>query len=416
MSLGNLFIHNKTFKLMRKFLLSLVVAFATVFAANAQTWEWGTATWNIEDGKVYDGIKEFQADSLALTFPNPTNFTLTYFHGIYVSYNLYIDDATEPVLTHASAQMSAKVLFDYNYVEGHKYRIETTEAILTFANIAIYQTDTLSLNDTDSYSISFTINGPELVKTYEVEGTQAVTITDQDWDLTYSLVDVQGIASALGIDDLSQAEVHALNPNGSYNDYAGSDWYDGWRDADGDYTLWWGGWDKVAGHNAYPAVYSIKLSENADSVYYYFYDYWATYVPDQPDSIGGSGIGGTVEAARRAPVTSYNDSIWPWYDEENDTTYLYNRRWRCDEGKDYKASFAFVANKKMVQLNATLHFVSEEAYKDYITAIEEAPAVPANNSVPTGIYGLNGEPRATLQKGINIVKDAEGNVKKVYVK
>lgn len=398
---------------MRKTLLSLIAAIAAMTSATAQTFEWGTATWNIEDGRTYDGISELNEEGIVLTYPNPTDFQLTFLNMIAVNYNLYVDDAAEPIQAGASAQGVTSVLFNYNYAEGHKYRIETTSAVLVQANLATYVTDTLSIN-TDSYTISFTINGPELVKTYDVEGTMSLTITDQEADLTYSLVDVQGIVSALGIEDLSQAEIYGLNPNGSYNPYY-SDYFDGWRDADGGFTLWWGGWNSVDGHNAYPAVYCIKLSENSDSVYYYFYDYWDIYDPEQPDSVGGSGVGDaeTVEAApRRAPETSYNSVIWDWVNEDGSIT-QYSRRYRVDEGKDYKASFAFVANKKIVLLNATLHFVSQE---EYATSIDETPVTAESNPSLIGIYSLNGTRSATLQKGINIVKYADGQVKKVLVK
>ena len=101
---------------------------------------------------------------------------------------------------------------------------------------------------------------------------------------------------------------------------------------------------------------------------YYFYDYWRDYDPDEPEEMGGSGInpvkGRAPEAVdiRKAPDTHYNYVIVDWYDEENDTLYQYRRNYRCDVGCDYKASFVVKTNEKYVQINATMHFVSEEDY------------------------------------------------------
>ena len=256
--------------------------------------------------------------------------------------------------------MGTDIVISYPFVEGHKYRLVTTSTVLAQANLATLSTDTLSIS-TDSYSISFSIKGPELVKTIDVEGTMALTITSQDYDLTYSLLDADGIKQALGISDISEATVYGLNGNGSYNpNYI--DPFDGWRDADGEYTVWGGGAGggvyELLGHNPYPAVYSIKISEKADSIYYYFYDYWTEYDPNAADSIGG----GTIQQApRRAPETHYHNMVWDW-DNGDGTITQYTRRWRCDEGSDYKAAFAIIANKKMVRINATLHFVSQEEY------------------------------------------------------
>ena len=222
---------------MKKTLLTLAVAFTTLLSANAQTWEWGTATWNIEDGRVYENLDDLNLEGIVLTYPNPANYTLTFFNMLAVSYDLYIDNATEPVQAFASARGTGaapefvNVVFNYEWAEGHSYKIVTTGAAVAQANLATYTTDTLSLSS-DSYTVSFSIKGKELVKTIEVEGTMALTITDQYNPLTYSLIDVNSITAALGIDDISQATIYGLNLNGSYNaDFIGL--YDGWRDPDG---------------------------------------------------------------------------------------------------------------------------------------------------------------------------------------
>ncbi len=359
---------------MKKTLLTLVVAFATLLSANAQTWEWGTATWNIQDGRVYENLDDLNLEGIVLTYPNPANYTLTFFNMLAVSYDLYIDNATEPVQAFASARgtgaapESVNVVFDYEWVEGHSYKIVTTGAAVAQANIATYTTDTLSLNS-DSYTVSFSIKGKELVKTIDVEGTMALTITDQYNPLTYSLIDVNSITAALGIDDISQATIYGLNLNGSYNaDFIGL--YDGWRDADGEYTTYWGGWDAGHGHNAYPAVYCIKLNETADTVSYFFYDWWKEYDPEAPDTIPGTGS----QAKLRAPETVYNDTLWAWNWVDStgveQLTY-YDRKYRVTEGQDYKASFAILSDTKYVLINATLHFVDGETYEAYIKQQEE---------------------------------------------
>ena len=346
---------------MRKHLLALTTSLLfLVGGASAQTFEWGTATWNIQDGAVFDGVEALNAEGIVLTYPNPANYALTFFNVLVVDYDLYIDDATEPVKAVATAQGSTTVVFDYSYVEGHSYKIQTTAAHLAQVNIATQSTDTLATDDTP-YSISFVVQGPELVKTIEVEGTMALTIVDQNAQLTYSLLDPNDIAQALGIDDISQAQIYGLNLNGSYNIHH-ADYYDGWRDADGEYTTWNGGYNTYAGHNAYPAVYCIKITPQADSIYYFFYDYWKLYNPDDPDSMGGTGV---QSRSNRAPETSYHSILWEW-DNGDGTTTTYTRFYRTDEGQDYKASFAIVANKRMVRIDATLHFVSQEDYAAYI--------------------------------------------------
>ena len=64
---------------MRKVLLTLTAALFAVISAAAQDFVWGTAAWNFEDGKSFSGIDEFNQQGLVLTYPNETNYTLTYF-------------------------------------------------------------------------------------------------------------------------------------------------------------------------------------------------------------------------------------------------------------------------------------------------------------------------------------------------
>ena len=395
---------------MKRILLALVVI-ATTLSASAQTWEWGTATWNIEDGKVFESIDDLNANGVMLTFPNPTNYALTFFNMVAISYDLYVDDNATPTHERASAQMSAAIALDYHFVEGHSYRVVTTGAALAFANLATYTTDTLSTT-TDSYTISFSIKGPELVKTIEVEGTMALTIVDQNYDPTYSLIDAQDICNALGIGAISEAEVYGLNVNGSYNPYY-IDPFDGWRDADGEYTNWsgnaGGGVYAILGHNPYPAVYCVKLNETADSVFYYFYDYWRDYDPDEPDVVP------VVQSKRRVPETSYHNVIWDW-DNGDGTITQYRRSYRADEGTDYYASFIVKANKKSVVIRATLHFVSQEAYAAYLAAaVKDVKNTPTQER-PAAIYSPNGVRQSTLQKGFNIVRSSDGTTRKLWVK
>ncbi len=393
---------------MKKTILSLLVALATVINVQAQTFEWGTATWNIQDGRVYESVEELNAEGVVLTFPNPTGYTLTFLNVILVEYNLYIDDATEPIKTKSSAKMSNAVPINYEFVEGHSYKIVTTRNLLAQANLATYTTDTLSTND-DSYTISFKINGPELQNTYNVEADMSLSIIDQNWSPTISAVDVAAICKVLGVESIDKCDVYGLNLNGSYNNLYIS-LYDGWRDADGEFTTYYGGWDSGHGHNAYPAVYCIKLNEAMDSVYYYFYDYWKEYDPNAGTETGGGTI---VTSKHRAPTTSYHNMIWDWTNEDGSVT-QYSRKWRCDEGSDYKASWAFIANKKMVRLNATMHFLSQEEY-DKKKAEEEASIslTSNNNATPVAIYNINGTRQSSIKNGLNIVKYSDGSIKKV---
>ncbi|MBQ8463862.1 MAG: hypothetical protein IJ544_07095 [Prevotella sp.] len=344
---------------MKKLLLTLIVALVSASGLKAQTWEWGTASWNIEDGAVFEDINDFNLKGgLTLTYTNPADFYLTFLNIIAVDYDLYIDDATEAEQDVATGQGGTTVTFKYDFAEGHKYKIVTKGAVLVQANLATYQTDTLSTNKDDTHTISFTIKGPELVKTIDVEGYQSLSIIDQNTQLTYSLLPTEAIRQALGIEDLSEAVAYGLNPNGSYNAHH-ADYYDGWRDANGEYTSYNGGWDSYNGRNAYPPVYSIKLTEGLDSVLYYFYDYWKEYNPDEDTEVGGSDV--TAGSRFLAPDTHYNSVVWD-YDNGDGTTTKYTRSFRVDEGQDYKAAFAIIANKKYVVINATLHFLSQEDY------------------------------------------------------
>ncbi len=392
---------------MRKHLLTLFVALGSLISANAQSFEWGTATWTIEDGAVFEDIEEFQGAGLTLSYPNPTDYTLTMFNMVAVGFDLFIDDAPEPIKAVATSRASTDVLFDYPFAEGHKYKIVTTGSVLVQVNIATFSTDTLTTN-TDSYQISFTIKGPELVQTIDVEGIMSLSIIDQEWLLTYSYIDPASILSPLGASSMDEVKVYGLNPNGSYNEHF-MDYYYGWHDADGGFTTWGGGWDQFNGHNAYPAVYGMQLNETCDTLKYYFYDYWREYDPNEEEQTGG-GVISTVNR-RFAPETTYNSVIWDWENEDGSTT-QYRRNYRVNEGQDYKASFIFIANKKSVQLNATMHFVSQEAYDEFISGVNK---VVSNDNGEEAIYDLNGVRLPALRKGINIVKSGNG-VKKVYVK
>ena len=393
---------------MRKHLLTLFVALGSLLSANAQTFEWGTATWSIEDGAVFEDIEEFEGAALSLSYPNPANYVLTPLNMVAVAYDLYIDDATEPIQEVASARASTDIFFDdYKFAEGHKYKIVTTGAVVAQVNLATFTTDTLFSNS-DSYQISFSIKGPELVETIEVEGIMSLSITDQEWWVTYSYIDPATILSPLGASSMDEVRVYGMNPNGSYNSHY-MDYYYGWHDADGGFTTWGGGWDAYNGHNAYPAVYGMQLNETCDTVKYYFYDYWRLYDPNEEQETGG-GVISTVNR-RFAPETTYNSVIWDWENEDGSTT-QYRRNYRVNEGQDYKASFIFIANQKSVMLNATMHFVSQEAYDEFISGVNK---VVSNDNGEEAIYDLNGVRLPALRKGINIVKSGNG-VKKVYVK
>lgn len=405
---------------MKKTLLILFAAFTTL-AAQAQTFEWGTATWNIQDGRVYESIQEYEADPAVLQYPNPSAFAMTFFHLLAIHYDIYVDGATEPIQAGSSAQAGTNVALSYDFVEGHDYRIVTTGAALCFANIATYSTDTLALNS-DSYTISFRINGPEIVQTYNYEATMSLAIVDQEWWLTYSEVDTEALCKDLGINDITEAQLLGLNANGSYNkafyspDY-GWDVFDGWRDADGGYTVWGGGagggmYDLVGGHNPYPAVYSIKMNETCDTIKYYFYDYWREYNPDDPGEIPGTGSEVKRNGPQRAPETHYQSIIWDWENEDGTIT-QYTRSYRCEEGQDYSASWIFKADKKAVKINATMHFVSQEAYAEYLAHVEEMKA-QSSTAKPVAYYDLTGRRLNAPRRGFNIAKLSNGKAIKFY--
>ena len=361
---------------------------------------WGTATWNTADNAVYDGIEAFEAAGLTLSYPNPSGFALNFLNVLLVEFDLFVDGSTEPIKATSSAQGSTDVLISYPFVEGHQYKIVTTKAQLCQANLSTYTTDTLTTNE-DSYSISFTINGPALQKTIDVEGWMSLAIVNQDYTKTISTVDVADICATLGISDISEATMHALRPNGSYCDYMS--YFDWWRDADGDFTPYNAGYNSVFGHNAYPAVYCIKVNETADTVTYYFYDYW-TVIEEGDDNQGGSIV-------TRAPQTVYSNDTVDWENEDGTIT-QYRRSYRVVEGEDYVSEVMYVANGKSVILRATLHFVSEEEWNEK-TAITEAKAEA------TGIvefYSISGARLDALQQGINIVRYGDGTVRKVFVK
>lgn len=365
-------------------------------AYDSSTFIWGEATWNTENNVVYEGIEKFEEAGLTLSYPNPTGFALGFLNVILVEYDVYVDDDETPIKTHSTAQGSSNVLIDYAFVEGHDYKIVTTKAQLAQANLATRTTDTLSTS-LDSYEISFTINGPEIVDTIEVENWMSLAITDQEYIKTVSTVDVTKITSALGINNINEAVMHPIRPNGSYCDHM--DYFDWWRDADGDFTTYNGGWNSIFGGNAKPAVYSIKVNEAADSVTYYFFDAWREYVPTEDETVGG----GTITT--RATV------VWDWDNGDGSTT-KYNRTYRVEEGTDYQSSVMYVANQKAVVLRATLHFVSEEEWHEK-TAIEE-PSKVATEAVE--YYSIAGVRQPGLQKGINIVRYTDGTTRKVMVK
>ena len=408
---------------MKRFLHIYLFSVVTLLSLTTQAadFQWGTAAWNIQDGKVYEDISDLKQEGIVLTFTNPANYSVSFFQLLAVNYDLFVDDQTEPIKAGASSEPGKGLVveFDYDFVEGHRYKIVTTESRLMQANLATRQTDTLSTN-TDSYTISFSIKGPELVKTIEVEGTMALTITNQEATPTYSELDTEAIKSALGISEMSEAKAYGLNLNGSYNraltspDF-GYDVFDGWRDADGEYTVYAGGAGggiyNLLGHNPYPAVYCIKITEALDAIYYYFYDYWKEYDPNAPDSGGGI----ISMAPRRAPDTHYHNMIWDWEwtDEEgNPQVTQYTRYWRCDEGEDYKASYAIIANKKMVRINATLHFVSQEEYEKLMGM----NSVKLSGKGETAVYGIDGRRRQSLTRGLNVLRQADGTATKVLVK
>lgn len=113
---------------MKKLLLTLS-AVLLALGLNAQTFEWGTASWNIEDGKVYDGIEDLNAEGIILTYTNPNDYALTPLNVTSIDYELYIDDAVEPLVEETSTRGSVAVTFNYPFVEGHKYKIVTKKTV-----------------------------------------------------------------------------------------------------------------------------------------------------------------------------------------------------------------------------------------------------------------------------------------------
>ena len=357
-------IHKPNSMLMKKLLLLLWVAFVGVANADAVEFQWGTPEWNIQDGWTFESYEDYAQEGVVLTYPNPANYTLTFFNIIAVDYLVYKDDVEVPDTARSSAQMNTAIRLSYDFLEGHSYKVVTTKALLAQANIATHTTDTLTSN-TDSYSISFSIKGPELVKTIEAEQCMSLSIISQDDSLTFSTINVGSILSALDIPSIEDATIYALQPNDAYVAYEwyGPDYFDGWRDEDGYYTTYYGGYNRLDGHNAYPAVYCIKLNETCDTLKYYYYDYWKEYDPEDEGSQGGIVVN---PGKRRVPETHYQNVIWDW-DNGDGTVTQYQRFFRCLEGSDYKAAFVVKANNKYVRINATLHFLSIEDYNNLPT-------------------------------------------------
>lgn len=404
---------------MKHLLLTTQMAIAAIATQAQVTFQWGSASWNIEDGRVYESIEEFDADPVTLTYENPANFNLTFFNILAINYDIYMDGAEEAIPAGSSKQMGTNVALTYDFVEGHDYRIVVNGALLCQANLATYSTDTLTTNN-DKYTISFRINGPEIVKEYNYEASMSLAIIDQEEELTYSEVDVASICADLGISDITEAKLIGLNANGSYNkaftspEY-GYDFFDGWRDADGGYTVWngnagGGAYDLVGGHNPYPAVYCMKFSETCDTIKYYFYDYWKEYDPEEPGEIPNTGSGVKRYSPLKAPETHYNSVIIDW-DNGDGTTTQWVRRYRVDPGCDYKANFIFKTQEKAVLIHATMHFVASEYDPDSINTLTEKAA-----DGKALIYGINGARKNSLTKGINIVVSPDGQTRKFYLK
>lgn len=402
---------------MKHLLLTALLVFATIATQAQITFKWGKATWNIENGRVYENIEEFDANPVTLTYDNPAGYTLTMFNIVAVDYDIYIDGATEALHEVATKQQGTDVTLTYDFLEGHDYRIVVKGALLAKINIATYTTDTLTRNS-DQYSISFRINGPEIVNTYKYEATMSLDIVDQNTDLTYSEVDVKSICADLGISDITEAKFIGLNPNGSYNkaftapEY-GYDFWDGWRDADGSYTNWWGSdgaqYRNLLGHQPYPPVYCIKFNETCDSIFYFYYEsQWQEYNPDDPGTVPI--VGGEVKGngPRRAPDTHYNSIVWDWTNEDGTIT-QYVRHYRVDPGCDYGASFIFKTAEKAVVVNATMHFEGDEP--DNISTLNESLT---NKNI--AIYDISGVRKQSLVKGINIIVEPDGTKRKMLVK
>ena len=76
---------------MRKFLLSIIITLATTVSASAVDWQWGTPTWNIQDGWEFQNYEDYAQSKIILTYPNPSNYQLNFFQMLAVEYNVYVD-------------------------------------------------------------------------------------------------------------------------------------------------------------------------------------------------------------------------------------------------------------------------------------------------------------------------------------
>lgn len=403
---------------MKHLLLTTALLLAAVATQAQVQFEWGTASWNIENGRVYENINEYDADPATLIFPNPTGYAFVA-NIIGVDYDIFIDDATTPIKDVASVMNSASVALTYDFAEGHDYRVVVTQSLLAKLNFVTYSTDTVSIN-TDQYSVSFRINGPEIVNEYNYEASMSLAIMDQEAELTFSEVDLASICKDLGINDITEAKFIGLNPNGSYNktftspNY-GYDIWDGWHDADGSYTNFWGAdgqvYRNLLGHQPYQPVYCIKFNETCDTIKYYFYDQWREYDPDDTGETPIVGNEVKAKAPRRAPDTHYNSVIVDW-DNGDGTTTKYTRSYRVDPGSDYSAHFMFKVEQKAVLVHATMHFVASE-YDPVIDGIASANKAARHDK---RIFGLSGARQQSLKKGLNIVIDETGTARKILVR
>ena len=400
---------------MKKLLLTTLLALAAITTQAQIQFEWGTATWSIENGRVYENLDEFYANPVILTYDNPSGYTMTFINILAINYDIYMDGSAEAIKEGSTRQGGTDITLSYDFLEGHDYRILVTGAMLVQINMGTLTADTLTRNS-DQYSISFRINGPEIVNTYNYEATMSLDITDQNTDLTYSEVDLESICADLNISDITEAKFIGLNPNGSYNkaftdpEY-GYDYWDGWRDAEGSYTNWWGAdgsiYRNFLGHQPYPPVYCIRFSETYDSILYFYYESeWKEYDPDDTGTVPV--VGGEVKGngPLRIPETHYNSISWDWENEDGTIT-QYVRRYRVDPGCDYSASFIFKTNEKAVIVNATMHFEGDEP--DTINTLPESHS-------GTAIYDISGTRKQSLVKGINIIVEPNGTKRKVLVK
>ena len=134
---------------MKNFLLTLFLVLASAAGIQAQTFEWGTASWNIADGTEFDGIDEFSQKGLVLSFTNPADYALTFLNIIAVDYDLYIDGSTEAVNGFATGHGSTDVSFRLDaFAEGHQYRLVATKATLVQAGSSACTAFRMLLPDT----------------------------------------------------------------------------------------------------------------------------------------------------------------------------------------------------------------------------------------------------------------------------